>query len=185
MLDLTDPTWSRLSVGLPGETGELVAERLRAICSSSCRRQDDWRELELLLLAGMHHIHEAAFAAFPHLVEIARTHSHPGTRFRSMEMASRILTYSLGMPDTRTPIADSLLSSFDAAVEIGAALLGEINALPRTGRERTFEYLAMVAAFADRRPGVAYIMTEMASNGIGCPFECCDESIDLDDLHPF
>ena len=184
-LQLDNPAWARLAVGAPDKTGKIVAELLRAFYPP-INSEADWHELAKPMFARVDAgLFEVAFAAFPHLIEIARSHPAADTRFRAMVMASRILTFSLGMPQDRTSVASDVLTLFDAAAETGISVLDEISRLPRQGREQTFEYLSMVAVFADKRPDVAYILSGMASNCIGCPFECCDEAIDLDDIHPF
>ena len=185
MIELNDTTWSSLSVGVENQTGEAVSRLLEEAYASAEFLFDRRALLEALLFDRTHSIHEAAFAAYPHLIEIARTHNHPDTRFRSMEMAARILAHTLGVPESRAVASSTLLAEFDTATEAGSAILKELISLPRPKRERTFEYLAMVASFVDKRPGVAYILTEMSSNGIGCPLPCCDEGINIDDLHPY
>jgi hypothetical protein len=121
----------------------------------------------------------ASIAAFPHLVRIAGLDPKSKRALHCMELASLILTLTLGQENQLPKLDKPLDKPFRQAISEGRQILLSMYDQKRRTLASNLRYLGMIAAF-DRRADIASFLSEVGQGWLDCPR--CEARIEINDL---
>ena len=174
MLELNDPYWAETSHCYG--SGDSIPPFIRKIEKSKSLPRSFWDELGNILCHQCT-LGSASFAAFPHLVRIAKDKQGTQLSLRCLDLASLILGLALA-PENKLPKMDRKLSlPFRDAMKQGRSLVSELylSLAPKTWLE-SIQFLSISAAFMGYGD-VSLMLDDMSGGTIYC--DECEHEIDM------
>jgi hypothetical protein len=174
MLNLDDPLWKETSHCYG--SGDNIPPFIRKIEKSKSLPNSFWDELSNILCHQCT-LGSASYAAFPHLVRIAREKQGTQISLKCLDLASLILGLALA-PENKLPKLDrKLLLPFRDAMKLGRSLVSELylSVAPKSRRD-SIHFLAISAAFMGYGD-VSLMLDDMSDGTIYC--DECEHEIDM------
>jgi hypothetical protein len=174
MLELNDPAWAdtRHCYG----SGRHIPDYIRRIENSKSLPKKFWDDLSNVLCHQCT-LGTASYAAFPHLVRIAKEQAMTKQGLNCLDLASLILGLALATENKLPEMDKRFLLPFRAAMLQGRILVSELylNVSPKSWKD-SIQFLSISAAFLGFGD-VSLMLGEMTGGTIQC--DVCDQEIDM------
>lgn len=170
MLDLNSSRWRMLQSSVGGDS-DYAADLLRKAYD------DDVLDDELHhQLCHQHSVGEVAFAAMPHLVEIARLATNTEKRMESLALVGNIVASRAAYKQDCPLIPDDLSHDYEIALDDARRLTADILGQSVLSAEESHFLLATLAALHGRHE-IALLMMDTLPDQISCPM--CGDLIEF------